>query len=63
MAAPRPSCLIGCPIRCACLQAGRQPFGGVCLVHVDSHPDLSLPPALPATTVLADPPALYQALE
>lgn len=43
-------------------QAKRVPFRGLRWVHLDSHPDLTLPPNLRPATV-TDPPALYAALE
>jgi len=43
-------------------QAKRAPFSGLRWVHLDSHPDLTLPHDLTPGAVM-DPPALYDALE
>lgn len=43
-------------------QAKRVPFDGLRWMHLDSHPDLTLPPRLTPATVM-DPPALYEAIE
>jgi hypothetical protein len=43
-------------------QAKRVPFSELRWVHMDSHPDLTLPPDLTPHVVM-DPPALYDALE
>ena len=43
-------------------QAKRTPFSKLDWIHFDSHPDLTLPPALSASTV-RDPQALYEVLD
>lgn len=43
------------------LQAKRAPFARLRWLHLDSHPDLTLPSSLTPATVM-DPPALYEAL-